>query len=237
MFHKMNAQVSLAYDYILERILSYDLLPDAKVSDNQLAKELGISRAPIREAILLLVMDGLIHSTPDGKMIVAPIHFDDITDILNVRSALEITAVRIISENGWLSEEQHAELHRLHHLFSESNVRRAFSQHYSYDDLFHSTLISFAGSKRISEITAQMRLQMQRIRWLSLLENDRQSAAVYEHRAILDAIQNKDLNRAISCMQEHFNQSEQAFRRVFDDRNVRQIVLAVSSLILNEQSN
>lgn len=236
MYRKMNAQVSLAYDFILNRILTYGLAPEALVSDNKLAKELGISRAPVREAILMLVMDGLVQSSPDGKMLVAPISMYDITDIFHIRSALEIEAVRIIASQGWLTDEQYIELQRIHRLFSDTNIQRSLSEHYTYDDLFHSTLSSYSGSRRISQITAQMHLQMQRIRWLSLMTSDRQSEAVKEHSAIIDALIEKDCSKAIDCLQTHFKKSQLSYQSILNDDNTRQVAMTVSTLILNNHN-
>lgn len=97
MREQMTPQVSLAYNYILNSILTFKFAPNTFVSDNQVAKELGISRAPVREAIWKLVTDGLIKSSPEGKMIVAPINMSDIADIFHIRSALENEAIRIIA--------------------------------------------------------------------------------------------------------------------------------------------
>ena len=60
MARKKGPQVHQAYEYIKEKILSFELIPGAGISDNALSQELGMSRSPIREAIMLLVADGLV---------------------------------------------------------------------------------------------------------------------------------------------------------------------------------
>lgn len=232
MYRKMNASVSKAYNYILDQIMSYNLAPGAVVSDSQLAKELGISRAPVREAILMLIMDGLIQSLPDSKTVVTPIMLEDISDIFHVRAALETEAIRIIAANGWLQREQIQELYLIHEHFLQTNFQTSFVEHYQYDNLFHSTLIGFAKSPRIENITTQLSLQVRRIRWLSLLDVAHQDVAVVEHKEILTAIQEKDCEKTIRWLNQHIRQSSEFFQHILSDTNMRQLAMTINSLMI-----
>lgn len=229
MYRKMSVQVASAYDLILKRILSYEMAPESVISDNQLAKEFGMSRAPVREAILLLAMDGLVQNSPNHKMIVAPIKLDDIIDIMHVRNALETEALRIIAENGWLSANQEKKLQELHRKFSNAADLNTVSEHYSYDDMFHSELIGYSKSRRIVDILEQMRLQMQRARWLNLAVPSRQREATREHEDILNAILDKDLDRTVDCLHLHFANSAESFRSALSDQRMKQVAMTISN--------
>lgn len=130
-------------------------------------------RAPVREAMLLLEMDGLVCDSSDGRSLVAPIKLDDIVDIIHVRSALESEAVRLLAKSGWLNEQQAQTLQDIHSRFVSAAAKSDASEQYELDDLFHATFVEYSGSQRIISMLGQMRLQMQR----ALAESDHARAA------------------------------------------------------------
>lgn len=228
MQRKRNSQAAIAYEFIRDQIISYALPPETAISDNKFAKELDMSRAPIREAILLLQMDGLIQTNGEGKMVVAPIGIDDIVDILHVRCALETEAVLLIAQRGWLDPEQERELTRIHKKMTDCANPRSFSEHYKYDDLFHSALTAFAGSARICEILERMRLQMQRARWLNVAIPERQLSATEEHGRLLDSILTHDRDRAADLLRTHFQNSEEAFQTVLRNKQIQSLATMIN---------
>ncbi len=229
MKRKDNSQVAVAYGAIRDRIIAYDLAPDMLVSDSQLAQELGMSRAPIREAILLLQMDGLIEMDGNGKIRVSPITFDDAADILHVRLALEGEAIRLIAAAGWLADDQAAALTALHRQIAETADFDSTGEHFRCDDAFHQLLAEYSGSRRICEILGRMRLQMQRVRWLNLVNPSRPAATVREHQALLDALLARDLDGALAALEAHFTNSREAFRAVLTDRKIQVLAAVIRS--------
>ncbi len=228
MIAKMNTNVAKAYDIILQKIFSFELEPGALVSDNQLAKELGMSRAPVREAVLILTMAGLIQNL-EGKSVVSSISITDIIDILHVRNALETESLLIIADNGWLTAAQEEELKKIHGELLEANSQGDMSEQYFKDDLFHSTLSGYSNSPRISNFLNQMKLQMQRARWLNLAIPERQDVSAHEHTNLLNAILNKDLDVSINCLKQHLQNSELSFRHILSDKQTQQLAKAITN--------
>lgn len=228
---KSSPQIDTAYTTIRDRIISYALPPGAVISENQLANDLSMSRAPVREAVLLLTADGLIESDSNGKSVVAPIGPSDIVDILRVRRALECEAIRIIADNGWLSDAQLAALAGIHQKLSSSVTAESLIENYRYDDEFHTTIIGFSGNKRIMQVIQRMNLQMQRARWLNIAVPARQHASKAEHDAIYDAIVARDEAAAVRGMEEHLSNSEKTFSQVFTDPNLKQIMSGIYNFI------
>lgn len=229
MRQKNNSQTVLAYESIRDQIISYTLSPGSAISDNKLAKELGMSRAPIREAILRLQMDGLIRVNNDGKMIVAPIGIDDIVDILHIRCALESEVVVLIAETNWLNAEQEQKLQEIHYQMKESMQQSKVSNEYLYDDLFHSTLIGYANSDRIEDILGRMRLQMQRVRWLNVANSERHEDAIKEHEEILACLLAHNQNGCIQALRTHFYNSAAAFRAVLENKQMQTLAAMISN--------
>ena len=229
MKRRMSAQVKTAYDLLQKQILYYELEPGAMISDNQISKSLNMSRAPVREAMLLLEMDGLICDSSDGRSLVAPIKLDDIVDIIHVRSALESEAVRLLAKSGWLNEQQAQTLQDIHKRFISAAAKSDASEQYELDDLFHATFVEYSGSQRIISMLGQMRLQMQRARWLNQIMPERQRNAVEEHTQIINALLSKDLDQSIRAIRQHLTNSEHAFETVYHSGHMRQISKMLSS--------
>lgn len=229
MQRKSNSQVIIAYEHIRDQIISYILPPETAISDNKFAKELDMSRAPIREAILLLQMDGLIQTNTDGKMIVSPIGIGDIVDILHVRCALESEAIVLISAAGWLTGEQEAKLQEIHAQMTSSVQYDLTSDNYKYDDLFHSTLAEYAGSVRICDMLERMRLQMQRARWLNIANPGRRLEAAEEHEQLLNSILLHDEQAALVALRTHFKNSGAAFHAVLENKQIQALAAMISN--------
>ncbi len=222
MTNVMSTQVGAAYTLLLKRIISYDLMPGTVISDYSLAKELTMSRAPIREAILYLTMDGLIQTAGNGKTIIAPIGLEDIIEMLRIRNVLETEAVSIIADNGWLSKSQCQALETYHQQLLDADKDLA-TQH-ELDDLFHTTLVSYCNSPRIIQILGQMRLQMQRARWIFAADPMRLTNTSKEHQAILQALCEKDLDACVAAIQVHCINSRLGFEKILNGTQLRQIM-------------
>ena len=230
MLREMNPNVAIAYRYLLKGIMSFEFEPGRAIVDSQIAKQLDMSRAPVREAVLQLVTDGMVQSV-DGRMTVTPINIDDIVDIIHVRSALETECFRMIDQNGWLTPEQEETLVRIHRQMSESSDTDSISEHYKYDDAFHAEIVNAAHSPRFTAITEQMRMQMQRARWLTITIPSRRQESAREHQAILDAILRHSLSDAQDAMRLHLVNCQCAFRRVLDSKQTKQMVKAIGCFL------
>lgn len=226
---KNNSQVEIAYTEIRNQIIFYKLLPETLISDNKLAQTLKMSRAPVREAIIHLQMDGLIQTNEDGKLIVAPIRLEDIQDILHVRRALESEAIQLIAAKGWLTKEQTKDLTQTHQQLENCDGFENVSKFYYYDDLFHSKLVEYSQSPRIIDTLERMRLQMQRARWLNATVPSRQEEAFQEHALILEAVIEQDSQKAVASINQHFTNSNNVFTSILSNEQMRILASAISN--------
>ena len=161
MARKKGPQVEQAYQYIQKKILAYEILPGEPVSDNALAVELGMSRAPVREAVLRLESVGLVERGPNGA-ICAALGKEDIEEICRLRLVLESLAVELIFEHGGLTAKQKNELRHVYEEFSKASAQKetGYQRGYYWDDVFHSTIVAFSQNKRLVHMLAQMQLQL-----------------------------------------------------------------------------
>ena len=213
MARRKGPQAKQAYSYIKSKILSYELPPGAAISDNALAQELNMSRSPVREAIFMLTNDGLIDSTGMGAQ-VSPMTLTDIVEICQVRKAVEVAAVNILLDNGGGTPEQKS---RLAGIFKELQGTTDAIQNYHYDDLFHGEIMAMANNSRLIHISNQMRLQIYRARWLSVVLPDRMDEAKREHESIYQALMDNDREASVQSLTVHLDRSEQTFKKVLAD--------------------
>lgn len=234
MARKKGPQVQQAYEYIKNKILSFELAPGMPVSDHALEQELDMSRSPIREAILLLAANGLLETTPTGTR-VASMTAEDIVEICQVRKAIEVAAITIVMEHGGMTPEQKA---LLRDTYQSMEQNKDPVQNYHYDDLFHNAIVEASGNRRLIEISDRMRLQISRARWLNFVLPGRMEDAAKEHKAILDAMLAGDRQGCIDSMELHLNNSEQNFKKVLSSLQYSpQFTLAMSYISsLNKQT-
>jgi DNA-binding GntR family transcriptional regulator len=210
---KKGPQAEEAFQYIRDKILRYELPPGAPVSDNQLAGELAMSRAPVREAMLLLVGEGLLVQGTGGTR-VAPISEEDIIEICQVRRAVEVAAVGLIFERGGLTELQKAELKQIGQELDSTDLKEAFMENCRLDDRLHAAIVRFAGNRRLTAISERMRLQIHRARWLTAVLPERWEKAAGEHARIVASLLADDQRRSEEELRNHLLNSEENFKRV-----------------------
>lgn len=211
--------VTVAYQTILERILSFALLPGDTVSDNALAQELDMSRTPVREAMQRLVYEGLVKSA-GTKWVVAPLTLDDVAEICQVRETLESKAVELILRKGGLTQDQLAYLRQLNQGMREAISRQDYESNFEFDDRFHNEIMINSQNSRLIQLFNCLRLQILRARWLTVYR----CAYPYEqslrdHEALIDALERMNLGQARFCVEKHLATAEENFSQAFSASN------------------
>jgi DNA-binding GntR family transcriptional regulator len=216
-----------AYQYLQHAIASGKLSAGSDVSELALARELGISRTPIREAIGQLVAEGLLEQTHNRGAVVAQLTRQDIMDLYQLRQALEVFAIsRAAAANirGFELERLRAFANDFLQLHDElvrsgKTTLDALQMHrFAAADLgFHTMLLRVAGNPRILKAVSEARLLIRIFAthrrgheaWLLKSLHD-------EHVRILDAVVNHDADLAMKLMTEHIETSQQERLDEFD---------------------
>lgn len=189
-----------------ERILAGELAAGARLVGTELAESLGVSRTPVREALLLLQADGLVSPLKNGVAIVKDMRAE-LADILGIRAALEVYAAkRAVGRLGAAS------LRRLGEICTEADrlPLGAFEERARLNREFHEILIGAAGNRRLVEVAGAYREYFNVAARLYDAETVRRSNR--DHRAILKAITAKDA-AAVECLiEEHMQRALAAVR-------------------------
>jgi DNA-binding GntR family transcriptional regulator len=185
---------SFAYDQIKEAILSGALRPLERITEEQLAERLGLSRTPVREAFGLLAAEGLIVVVAKRGSFVAPLSVDDILEIYQIRTPLECMTARIAAKT--IGEEQLAELERLVEIELAQEGTRSVQRSLARSREFRDIVNSCANNKRLEALLKELQSQIHRARalWPSTL--GRLSETWREHAQMLEALRARDADAA-----------------------------------------
>lgn len=193
-----------AYDIIYDRIVKFNLAPGASVSDFTLSKELGISRAPVREAILRLVDEGLVKRKDHGFQ-VAEITSDDIRDLYEAREGIERAMLSLAIKRG-ITQDSVDQLRSYNSLLAECIGRNDVMGALEYDDKIHRYLASLCGNSRLLFFFDRIFKQVKRMNAFSAAQNQQNGAE--EHERIFAAIISGDEAAACDALGENISRAK-----------------------------
>jgi len=187
-------------EQLRQRIFARQLEPGAWIDELKIAAEMGISRTPLREALKVLAVEGLVTMKPRRGAYVAETSRDDVTQVYHLLSLLESDAAGEVARKA--TDGQLAELQALHdRLERQLKQRDAF---FATNEAFHFKLLEIAGNRWRQQIVADLRKIMKINRHLSLFKQGRLDDSLAEHRAMMAALRARDARRVARLMKQHF---------------------------------
>lgn len=191
-----------AYAEIRRRILTLALSPGQRISAEGLAKELGVSRTPVREAFVQLARELLIDVAPNGAIRVAEPSAAYLVAINDVRKLLEGWAAAAAAER--IHPAQVSELRSKVVVAQEHSLRaHDLSAAAEADEALHDAIIGASGNQIVVQMLAQVAGYRVWVRQLSLQSNPISDENHEEHLAVLDALEARDPDRARAAMVAH----------------------------------
>lgn len=202
------------YKKLRDRIISMELLPSAPISETELAEQSGVSRTPIREAILRLAREDLVEVAPKSGTFVARIPVSVLPEALIARRALEGTTASAAAK--FATRSQVLELYALLERQRECAEQGNFQGFHASDEAFHDKIAEVGRLPGLWVIVQQVKLQIDRFRRLTLPEAGRMAMALAEHTEVVRAIEVKDPERARLKMESHLNGLQHHIKNVVD---------------------
>ena len=192
-----------------QQIFARALEPGAWIDEQKLAAEFGISRTPLREALKVLAVEGLVTMKVRRGAYVTEMSSDDVEQVYHLLALLESDAAGEVARRA--GEAQLAELRALHErLERQVRQREAF---FATNEQFHLRLLALAGNRWRAQIVADLRKVMKLNRHHSLFKRGRLADSLVEHRAIMAALEARDAARAVELMRRHFESGLEAAAR------------------------
>lgn len=192
------------YVSIRSAILALDFPPGANLKKAPICEQLGVSRAPVADAITRLATEGLVDVVPQSGTRISYLSIPEIREGVFLREALELATVAKVARD--LTDEQTRRLSRnmrLQELLIEDGDIPGF---YETDEAFHGLLMTFTGYGRLLDIAQTVSSQVSRARMLLLPTPGRIAETLEEHRTIYTAVRDRDEARAQDAMRHHLGQ-------------------------------
>jgi DNA-binding GntR family transcriptional regulator len=191
----------LAAGAIREAIISGELRPGERLKEAHLAKRLGVSRTPVREALLLLQSERLVEATPNRGSIVRPYSPADIKEIYQLRALLEGYGCRVAAANmtDEIAQQLFESCERFRKLPGGATPLERSRENFK----FHETILLTAGSPRLSEMVLKT-IELPLVYGsFAAYSDEQQQQSEYYHDHIAKALEKRDAERAELLMKEH----------------------------------
>ena len=196
-----------ALHYLRETVLADPDVQGTFLNEVELAGRIGVSRTPVREALLLLVADGLVEILPGRGAYVPPMTGRQIRELMELRELLERHAAQVaIGARAVPMEQMRAVLADQRDLAGAGGDPATFIE---LDMMFHKALVEAAGNALIARTYSGLRVRQRRAGVSALFRTaDRQRAVCDEHAAIVDALAGADTEAAATAITEHLRLTE-----------------------------
>jgi DNA-binding GntR family transcriptional regulator len=210
-----------AYQAIKEAILNFKLEPGSPLVESELAKQLGMSKTPVRDALLQLEREGLVTKILFKGTYVTEISRQSIIDIFEIRTVLEGLAARLATPN--LGD---GDLRRLATIIEDHDQALRSGNHdraAQFNKQFHELIITGSGNNQLKAFLSNLDDQLQRFRTLSIYQRGQSDKSAEEHGKVLAALQKRDAYQAEEMMRAHLHS-------VLDDLMIKDVAEVIQTI-------
>lgn len=211
---EIGSAVEKTYQAIQKMVLAFEIMPGERVNESALSRRLGVSRTPLREALARLASAGFLEVVPSKGYFRRKIRPKEVYDLIELRIAIESAAGRAAVVNATDEEIARlgqivAELHEAENLPAAALIPK--------DEVFHETLTGLSGNEEMLRVLRATNVRVRALRYLGV-ESARLERGRRQHKAIWEALRERDGDRLAAVMAEHI-------RRPLDDieRAVREL--------------
>ena len=179
----------------------YDGEEAPRLDERLLAENLGVSRTPIREAIMCLEQEGIVVSYPRRGAYVVRKSKQEILEIISIWAVLEGLAARMAVENA--SDEELSTLRNMFATFDEDKDSANIDEYSRRNIEFHHRVIQLSKCEALINIIEGLFIHMRAIRRKTIGERDRASLSIIDHMRIIEALEARDGAKAEQLVREH----------------------------------
>ena len=197
--------VDRAYERLKRMAIGYHLKPGERLNEGELAKQLGVSRTPLREALNRLAMEGFLRFSPGKGFFCRELDPKEIYDLYQLRKALEVGAVKLA-----VLRASEAEIVALERFLADTGPDaggRSTEELVKLDETFHESLMKLSGNNEMLQVLRNVNARIQFVRWVDM---DRVSRPVTqaEHRKVLDFLRARDEAGCITTLEKHIDRRQ-----------------------------
>ncbi|WP_373601001.1 GntR family transcriptional regulator [Paraclostridium bifermentans] len=208
-FYQLNSSLSnVVIEYITEKIFTGEYKAGDRIIERKIAEDLQISRSPIREAIKVVQQQGLVEFSPRKGSYVAVKSKEDIKEIFSIRCLLESDIIEILIKEDLLNGDDFIMMEKITEEMDEvarskESIEKKVYEMSKKDIMFHKYIWEKSKSKLRIKILSDMYLNLQLAMILDTnIEQNIEDSGI-EHRLIIDALKNKDIEKAKNYLINH----------------------------------
>ncbi|MBN2984424.1 GntR family transcriptional regulator [Cohnella algarum] len=195
----------IAYEKIKEKMMKGE---EGYTSENTLVQELEMSRTPIREALNRLQHEGFLRIMPNRGIVFTDLTVEERNELIEMRAAIETYSLKLAVHQ--LHDRHIDELKSIISMQEEAYRKNDFYELLEKDSMFHHYLLEIVGNRQFIKMYRQARDRQFTVRSGKWLRNKPDILEIFieEHRNILNAIIDKDADRAVLLLEEHLNKGK-----------------------------
>jgi DNA-binding GntR family transcriptional regulator len=219
---RIERSTDLAYQRLKQRILDNEYAPGTQVLEQDLASDLGLSRTPVREALIRLQQEGLVEVVPRHGMRVLPLSPRDMREIYTVLTSLEPTAAELLAARRPSAQE----IAPLVDACTAMETALAVDDRLAWakaDETFHRVLVELCGNRRLASMVMTVWEQSHRARMFTLKLRPLPVESTREHRAALEAILAGDAMRARDIYRAHRERARDSLMAIIEQYGLSQL--------------
>ncbi len=211
--------VDRVHKQLRDMAMTFRFLPGERLNEAILAKELGVSRTPLREALNRLSTEGFLTFSANNGFFRKKLDVKEIFDLYEFRMHLELSAVKLAVERA--TDEQLSEIEQFLTESAREEPGRTVDDLVTLDEQFHEMLMKLTGNIQMLNSLRNVNARIQFVRWLDMTE--RRSETQSQHKHIVAALRNRDCGEAERLISEHiahrvdqiFDKVERSYGRIF----------------------
>lgn len=205
----------LVFIELRKEILTGDLKPGDRLMEIHLAKKLGVSRTPIREAIRKLELEGLVNMARRKGAVVSEITKKSLQDVLEVRRSLDVLTVELACSR--ISEGEKIALEEARLNFEDAITKASISDVVQADIKFHDIILKATRNDRLIQLISNISEQIYRYRFEYTKDRSIHSRLAKEHKIICESIINGNKEAAMEYSRIHIDNQEKAILIQIED--------------------
>lgn len=196
----------VVFNTLRQGILKGELKPGERLMEIHLANRLGVSRTPIREAIRMLELEGLVTMVPRKGAEVARISKQDLRDVLEVRRSLDSLAVSLACDR--ITDEEKQALLKAENEFEKAITTKDATTIAEADVKFHDVILKASKNGRLVQMVNNLAERVYRYRLEYIKDSRNHERLIEEHRRIMEFVEAGDAKNARNAIETHIDNQE-----------------------------
>ncbi len=193
-----GSAMTRSYDGLRKLILTYDIKPNERINEVELAKRFGVSRTPIREALNRLVVERLLRFEPSVGFFRPKINTQEIVDLYELRVILETAGVRLAIQRA--ADDEICDLIDFWTGTYNERTTATRAQTIVNDETFHERLAGLSHNQEIVEDLRRLNARIHFIRWADLSGEGLHQASYLKHLELLEVLRLRDEKKSIEVL-------------------------------------